>query len=132
MFLFFPFIFISWRLINLQYCGGFCHTLAWISYGFTCVPHPEPPSHLPPHPIPLSSPLHQPRALVSCIQPGLAICFTLDSILVLMLFSQIIPPSPLLLLNLLLVFKMETSLLKIFTWAWIFLFFFKFSHALIF
>ena len=25
--LFFPFIFISWRLIILQYCSGFCHTL---------------------------------------------------------------------------------------------------------
>ena len=25
---FFPFIFISWRLITLQYCSGFCHTLA--------------------------------------------------------------------------------------------------------
>ena len=24
---FFPFIFISWRLIILQYCSGFCHTL---------------------------------------------------------------------------------------------------------
>ena len=23
----FPFIFISWRLITLQYCSGFCHTL---------------------------------------------------------------------------------------------------------
>ena len=23
----FPLIFISWRLITLQYCGGFCHTL---------------------------------------------------------------------------------------------------------
>ena len=22
-----PFIFISWRLITLQYCSGFCHTL---------------------------------------------------------------------------------------------------------
>ncbi|KAB0345229.1 hypothetical protein FD754_022155 [Muntiacus muntjak] len=33
-------------------------------------------------------------ALVSCIQPGLAICFTLDNIHVSMLFSQIIPPSP--------------------------------------
>ena len=39
-------------------------------------------------------PVHQPRALVSCIQPGLVTCFTLDSISVLMLFSQIIPPSP--------------------------------------
>ena len=34
-FFFFPFIFISWRLIALQYCSGFCHTLTWISHGFT-------------------------------------------------------------------------------------------------
>ena len=54
--IFFSFIFISWRLITLQYCSGFCHTLTWISHGFTCVPHPEPPSHLPPHPIPLGHP----------------------------------------------------------------------------
>ena len=26
-FFFFPFISISWRLITLQYCSGFCHTL---------------------------------------------------------------------------------------------------------
>ena len=25
--LFFSFIFISWRLITLQYCSDFCHTL---------------------------------------------------------------------------------------------------------
>ena len=96
---FFPFIFISWRLITLQYCSGFCHTLTWISHGVTCVPHPDPPSHIPPHPIPLGlpivpAPLYQPWALVSCIQPGLEICFTLDSILVSMLFSQNIPPLP--------------------------------------
>ena len=29
------------------YCSGFCHTLKWNSHGFTCVPHPYPPSHLP-------------------------------------------------------------------------------------
>ena len=50
------FIFISWRLITLQYCSGFCHALTWISHGFTCVPHPNPPSHLPLHPIPLALP----------------------------------------------------------------------------
>ena len=58
---FFSFIFISWRLITLQYYSGFCHTLTWISHGFTCVPHPDPPSCVPPHPIPLglpSSPEH--------------------------------------------------------------------------
>ena len=27
LFYFFSFIFISWRLITLQYCSGFCHTL---------------------------------------------------------------------------------------------------------
>ena len=44
---FFSFIFISWRLITLQYCSGFCHTLTRISQGFTCIPHPDPPSYLP-------------------------------------------------------------------------------------
>ena len=43
IFFFFPFIFISWRLITLQNCSGFCHTLAWISHGFTCV---SPSPHL--------------------------------------------------------------------------------------
>ena len=38
---------------TLQYCSGFCHTLTWISHGYTCVPHPEATSHLPPHPISL-------------------------------------------------------------------------------
>ena len=52
----FPFIFVSWRLITLQYCSGFWHTLTWISHGYTCVPHPDPPSHLPLHLIPLGLP----------------------------------------------------------------------------
>ena len=52
LFYFFKFTYFNWRLISLQYCSGFCHTLTWISYGCTCVPHPESPSHLPPHPIP--------------------------------------------------------------------------------
>ena len=34
----------------------FFHTLTWILNGCTCVPHPEPPSHLPPQPIPLGHP----------------------------------------------------------------------------
>ena len=52
----FPLIFISWRLIMLQYCSGFCHTLTWISHGFTRIPHPNPPSCLCPHPMPLGLP----------------------------------------------------------------------------
>ena len=39
-------------------------------------------------------PVYQAWALVSCIQPGLVICFTLDNIHVSMLFSWNIPPSP--------------------------------------
>ena len=53
IYLFLKFIYLIWRLITLQYCSGFCHTLTWISHGFTCVPHSEPSSHIPPHPIPL-------------------------------------------------------------------------------
>ena len=49
-------IYFNWRLITLQYCSGLCHTLTWISHGCTWVPHPDPPSHLPPHPIPQGHP----------------------------------------------------------------------------
>ena len=53
-------------------------------------------------PLPPSSPSHpsessqcsSPEHPVSCIKPGLAICFTYDNIHVSVLFSQIIPPSP--------------------------------------
>ena len=38
-------------------CSGFCHILKWNSHGFTWVPHPDPPSHLPPHPLPLGFPI---------------------------------------------------------------------------
>ena len=52
----------------------------------------------PPTSLPIRSlwvfPVYQPWALVSCIQPGLVICFTLDSVHVSMLFFQNIPPLP--------------------------------------
>ena len=34
----------------------FWHTLTWIHHRYTHVPHPKPPSHLPPHTIPLGHP----------------------------------------------------------------------------
>ena len=34
----------------------FCHTSTCVRHGCTRVPHPEPPSHLPPHTIPLGHP----------------------------------------------------------------------------
>ena len=54
------------------------------------------------NPLPRLSPSHpsgssqctSPEHPVSCIEPGLAICFTYDNIRVSMLFSQIILPSP--------------------------------------
>ena len=57
-------LFISWRLTTPQYCSGFCLTLTRISHDFTCIPHPDPPSHLPLRPIPLG--------LLST--PGLSTC----------------------------------------------------------
>ena len=52
----------------------------------------------PPTSLPIPSlwviPVHQPWAFVSRIQPGLAICFTLDNRHVSKLFSQIMQPSP--------------------------------------
>ena len=50
---FFPIIY--W-LFFFFICSGFCHTLKWNSHGFTCVPHPNPPSHLPLRPLPLGLP----------------------------------------------------------------------------
>ena len=47
---------ISFLLLLFFYYSGFCHTLKWNSHGFTCVPHPDPPSHLPLRPIPLELP----------------------------------------------------------------------------
>ena len=45
-------------------CSEFCHTLKWNSRGFTCVPHPDPPTHHPHHPLPLGLPS----------APGLSAC----------------------------------------------------------
>ena len=42
--------------LNFTILYWFCHTSKWIHHRYTCVPHPEPSSHLPPHTIPLGRP----------------------------------------------------------------------------
>ena len=53
----------------------------------------HPPAPPPSHPSG-SSQCTSPEHSVSCIKPGIVICFTYDNIHVSMLFSQIIPPLP--------------------------------------
>ena len=49
------FFYIIIIILNWQYCIGFAIS-TWTRHGCTRVPHPEPPSHLPSHPIPLGHP----------------------------------------------------------------------------
>ena len=59
---------------TILYC--FCHTSTWICHGCTCVSNPEPPSHLPPHTIPLGHPsapapsILYPAIWLQCRRPG--------------------------------------------------------------
>ena len=75
IFFFNLFIYFHWRLITLQYCSVFCHTLTWISHGYTCVPWTPLPPPSPSHPSG-SSQCTSPEHPVSCIKPGLVIYFT--------------------------------------------------------
>ena len=90
----FSLIFISWRLILYNIVVVFA--IHW--HESTMDLHVFPILIPPPTSLSIPSlwvfPVHQRWALVSCIQPGLVICFTLNSILVSMLFSQNLPPSP--------------------------------------
>ena len=42
--------------LNFTILYWFCHISKWIRHRYTCVPHPEPSSLLPPHSIPLGHP----------------------------------------------------------------------------
>ena len=48
-FVFFLIIYFNWKLITLQYCNGFCHTLTWLRWVYMCPPSwtPLPPPSLP-------------------------------------------------------------------------------------
>ena len=87
-------IYFNWRLITLQCCIGFAKHQHESATGIHVFPilNPLPPSSLY-HPSG-SSQCTSPKHPVSCIKPGLVICFIYDIIHVSMSFSQIIPPSP--------------------------------------
>ena len=57
-------IFIYLFIFNFIILYWFCHTSTCICHGCTRVPHPEPPSCLPPHTIPLGHPS----------APGVCVC----------------------------------------------------------
>ena len=83
-----------WRLTTLQYCS--CFDIHWheSAMGVHVFPILNPlPTPSPSHPSG-SSQCTSPEHPISCIEPGLVICFTYDNIHVSVLFSQIIPPSP--------------------------------------
>ena len=61
---------------------------------FTCSPSRNPLPPPSPYPPSGSSQCTSPKQPVSCIEPGLVICFIYDILHVSMPFSQIIPPSP--------------------------------------
>ena len=68
----------------------FCHTLTWIHHGCTCVPKHEPPSHLPPHNIPLG----HPRAPApSILYPALNIDWRFVSYMIVYIFQRNSPKS---------------------------------------
>ena len=95
------FLFFFFNLFYLK--ANYFTTLKWFlpytdmnqPWVYTCSPSWSPlPRHSPSHP---SGPSEctSPEHPVSCIEPGLEICFTYDNIHISMLSCQIIPPSPL-------------------------------------
>ena len=85
-------IFILFYFLTLQYCIGFAIHQNESATGIHVFPNLNPPPS-PYHPSG-SSQCTSPRHPISCIEPGLAICFIYDIIHVSMEFSQMIPPSP--------------------------------------
>ena len=69
----------------------FCHTSTWIHHRYTHVPHPEPPSHLPPSTIPLGYPS---APAPSILYHASNLDWQFISYMILYMFQcQIMPPS---------------------------------------
>ena len=84
----------NWRLITLQYCIGFAIQQHESTTGIHMFPILNPPFSSSLYHPSGSSQCTSPKHPISCIEPGLEICFTYDNIHGSVLFSQIIPPSP--------------------------------------
>ena len=94
-FSFFSLVYFNWRIIALQYCDDFSHTLTWISHRYTCAPsilNSQPPPS-PPHPSKLSQSTSF-GCPASCVELALTIYSAYGNEHVSMLISQITPPSP--------------------------------------
>ena len=79
---------------NFNSLNWFCHTYTCIHHRYTRVPHPEHPSYLPPHTIPLG---HPSTPAPSILYPASNLDWQFVSYMIVyvsMPFSQIIPPSP--------------------------------------
>ena len=72
--LIFSFIILYW----------FCHISTWICHSYTHVPHPEPSSLLPPHPIPLGHPRAPAPSIQYC---ALKLDWRVGSLLICLLLS---------------------------------------------
>ena len=96
LFIYFNQFFFFFKLFihfTLQHCIGFAVHWLESAMGVYVFPILNPSlNSLPIHPSG-SSQCTSPEHPVSCIEPGLVICFTYDNLHVSMLFSQIIPPS---------------------------------------
>ena len=68
----------------------FCHTSTCICHGCTRVPHPEPPSHLPRHTIPLGHPI---APAPSFLYPALNLDWRFISYMILYMFQCHSPKS---------------------------------------
>ena len=87
-------IYFNYRLITLQYCGGFATHWHESATGVHVSPIPNPPPTSLPIPYLWVSLCTSFGCPVSCIKLGSVIYFTYGNIHVSMLFSQIIPPPP--------------------------------------
>ena len=87
---FYTILFIYLFMFYFTILYWFCHTSAWIRHRCTCVPHPEPPFHLPPCTIPLG----HPRALAqSILYPASNLDLWLVSYMILYMFQCHSPKS---------------------------------------